>query len=139
MESLGKKASSLVKQAESLVRDIESRSLNKVYIAGPMSGLPDFNRTSFFSLGNRIKHLGYVVLNPAVLPDGLTQAEYMDICCAMVRAADCVVMLEGWEDSDGAVAEYHLAKKLGKALMTELDVGRHERILSCEVSYKAFG
>ncbi|WP_194579582.1 hypothetical protein [Vibrio anguillarum] len=49
MESLGKKASSLVKQAESLVRDIESRSLNKVYIAGPMSGLPDFNRGSFFS------------------------------------------------------------------------------------------
>ncbi|MBF4238225.1 DUF4406 domain-containing protein, partial [Vibrio anguillarum] len=65
-------------------------------------------RIPFFSLGNRIGHLGYVVLNPAVLPDGLTQAEYMDICCAMVRAADCVVMLDGWEDSDGAVAEYHL-------------------------------
>jgi hypothetical protein len=36
----------------------------------------------------------------------------MDICCAMIRCADAVFMLRGWEKSAGAVAEYALARKL---------------------------
>ncbi|OCH31308.1 hypothetical protein A6E13_01900 [Aliivibrio fischeri] len=35
----------------------------------------------------------------------------------MIRSVDCLVMLKGWEASEGAVCEYHLAKKLGKAIV----------------------
>ena len=69
--------------------------MTKIYIAGPMTGLPEFNRPNFHLMATRLEKEGYSVLNPAVLPDGLTQAEYMDICCAMIRCVDCLVMLKG--------------------------------------------
>lgn len=89
----------------------------KTYIAGPMTGLPKLNRHAFRAAAAQIRdNLGRVVLNPATLPDGLEQAEYMDICLAMIRSADTVYLLQGWEQSEGAVAEYHYAKKIGKQL-----------------------
>lgn len=56
--------------------------------------------------------MGYTVLNPATLPEGLTQGEYMDICFAMLRAADAIYLLEGYENSKGALAELAYAEKL---------------------------
>ncbi|MFW0766734.1 DUF4406 domain-containing protein [Trabulsiella odontotermitis] len=85
----------------------------KVYIAGPMTGIPDFNRPAFHRMAANITEQGDVALNPAVLPDGLSQAEYMDICCAMVRCADTIYMLKDWDTSSGARAELSLAIKLG--------------------------
>ncbi|HHW0480884.1 TPA: DUF4406 domain-containing protein [Escherichia coli] len=84
----------------------------KVYIAGPMSGLPNFNRAAFNHAHFHLWSKGHIVLNPARLPDGLTQAEYMDICLSMLRCADAIYMLEGWEHSAGARAEKALAEKL---------------------------
>ncbi|HDR2588132.1 TPA: DUF4406 domain-containing protein [Enterobacter ludwigii] len=85
----------------------------KIYITGPMSGLPEFNRPAFFKAAEEISARGHCVLNPAILPDGLTQHEYMDICQAMVRSADAIFMLNRWENSRGALAELHQARKLG--------------------------
>lgn len=91
----------------------------KVYIAGPMTGLPDFNRDAFRKQHVSLMNEGDTVLCPAILPNGLSQHEYMDICFAMVRAADAIFMLRGWEKSDGAVAEHALAKKLGLSIILE--------------------
>lgn len=88
-----------------------------VYIAGPMTGLPDFNRPAFADRVNVLHAIGYEsILSPHILPDGLTQAQYMDICLAMVRCADTVVMLEGWKNSPGAIIEHDLALKSGKRI-----------------------
>ena len=95
----------------------------KIYIAGPMTGYKDFNRPAFNAFALKLSLDGYVVLNPAILPGGLEQREYMDICCAMIRCADAVFMLRGWESSEGAVAEYALAKKMGLKIIT----GQQER------------
>jgi hypothetical protein len=46
-----------------------------------------------------------VVLNPAELPEGWPNGLYMDVCLAMIRAADLVVFLPGWEQSRGASLE----------------------------------
>ncbi|BDC81810.1 DUF4406 domain-containing protein [Aeromonas hydrophila] len=89
----------------------------KIYIAGPMTGLPDFNRPAFYGVMREISHAKVVPLNPAILPDGLEQHEYMAICIEMVKIADALVMLPGWEGSEGAFAEYTLAKKLGKRIL----------------------
>lgn len=83
------------------------------YIAGPMTGLPNFNRESFHAMADHIKAKGMTALNPATLPDGLTQAQYMDICLAMLRCATHIVMLEGWKNSEGAKIERALAIKSG--------------------------
>lgn len=67
-----------------------------VYIAGPMSGLPEYNRPAFNTEALHQQQKGHVVLNPATLPDGLTQQQYMGICIEMVKIADEVIMLPNW-------------------------------------------
>ncbi len=44
----------------------------RVYIAGPMTGYKNFNREAFHNAEEELKREGHTVLNPAVLPDGLT-------------------------------------------------------------------
>lgn len=85
----------------------------KIYIAGPMSGYPDFNRSAFHSAAHRISSGGNIPLSPAILPDGLGEPDYMAICIAMLQRSDSILMLPGWEKSAGAAAEHALAKKLG--------------------------
>ena len=85
----------------------------KIYIAGPMTGYPNLNMVAFFKAAEKLRIAGHCVLNPAELTDGLSEPEYMDICFAMIRAADAIHSLAGWEQSEGAQAEYHYAKKLG--------------------------
>lgn len=82
----------------------------KVYIAGPMTGLPDFNRGAFFDAAQVLFDHGHIVLNPAVFPDGLEHGDYMKICLPMIDASEAVVMLPGWEKSKGANMEYHYAQ-----------------------------
>lgn len=91
----------------------------KIYIAGPMTGLPRFNRPAFNHAALELSFEGHTILNPASLPDGLSQAEYMDICLAMLRCADGVYLLKGWENSDGAIVERALAKKLGLEIIAQ--------------------
>ncbi len=91
----------------------------KIYIAGPMSGLPESNRPAFHAAETHLTELGHVVLNPATLPDGLSQSDYMAICIVMLQRAEGIYMLNGWQQSAGARAEVALAEKLGLALFAE--------------------
>ena len=88
----------------------------KIYIAGPISGLPNFNRDAFNAEAHRLLGLGHVPLNPAVLPDGLEHHEYMAICKPMVEIADEVHMLPGWEHSKGAMMEHGWASAMDKPI-----------------------
>lgn len=87
-----------------------------VYVAGPMTGLKNANRPAFADAADELRSLGYVVLNPAVLPDNMPHERYMPICLAMVQAADIVCLLPGWESSRGAQIEYRYAKYQDKAV-----------------------
>lgn len=87
--------------------------MKKIYIAGPMTGYEGFNRKAFSDAEIDLNHRGYIVLNPAMLPDGLEQSEYMDICLAMIRACGSIYLLSGWRESKGAKAEFCYADKLG--------------------------
>lgn len=93
--------------------------MRKIYISGPMSGIKDYNKPAFMSASYDWQDKGFIVLNPATLPEGLEQSEYMDICMAMVRAADAIYMLHGYKESDGALAELAYAKKLGMEIIEQ--------------------
>lgn len=93
----------------------------KIYIAGPMTGKINENREVFNQKATLFRQQGHCVLNPATLPSGLEQNEYMDICFAMIRAANMLHMLNGWPNSAGAQAEYHYALKLGLPIIFECD------------------
>lgn len=87
-----------------------------IYIAGPISGIKDYER-EFNRVASWLSEQGHSVLNPATLPGGLTQGQYMSICLPMVAVADELIMLTGWEQSDGAYIEFLTAKKSGKTIM----------------------
>ena len=91
----------------------------KVYIAGPMTGLPHFNRPAFNQAALNLSFDKHVPLNPAILPDGLTEADYMAVGLTMLQRADAIYLLTGWQFSAGARAEHALALKLGLEIIEQ--------------------
>ena len=88
-----------------------------VFISGLMTGLPDFNRAAFNAEAELLAALGFIVLNPAVFPDGLEHGQYMAMCLTMLEQADTIMLLEGWESSKGAVMEFNHARALQLPMM----------------------
>jgi uncharacterized protein DUF4406 len=90
------------------------RSHCHFYLAGPMSGLPDFNYPAFSKTAAALRARGFTVINPAENPrQGGSWAEYMRDSLVMVSGADAVALLPGWEASKGARLEVHCARELG--------------------------
>lgn len=85
----------------------------KLYLAGKISGSPHY-RSFFEGYEGLATDQGHIPLNPAILPPGLTQEEYMRICFAMLDCADMAWFLPGWEASEGARVEMAYCKKVGK-------------------------
>jgi hypothetical protein len=86
----------------------------KLYIAGPMTGLPEFNYPAFNAAEGMLKAAGYEVLNPARQPDGMEYADYLAFALADVFACDGIALLPYWDESPGANAEVALADALKK-------------------------
>lgn len=103
----------------------------KVYLAGKISGDPDYKKKFHFTRLNikkalRILDESYaefddmvqtpepVVLNPADLPGRMAPADYMRICFAMIDSADFVVFQPETPDSPGAQLELAYCKYIGK-------------------------
>lgn len=97
----------------------------KVYIAGPMTGLPQFNRPAFHQAAMNLSFEHHVPLNPAILPDGLSEADYMAVGITMLQRADAIFLLTGWQFSAGARSEHALALKLGLEVI-EQRVSSHD-------------
>jgi len=94
-----------------------SRSEAIIYIAGPMTGIPELNKPTFRLVANDLAASYRGVLSPHTLPDGLDYKACMDITMAMVRACDIVFCLPGWQRSRGARAEIAYAECLGKKIV----------------------
>lgn len=90
-----------------------------VYIAGPMTSKPGKNRERFAAAEEYLKAKGHVVLNPAILPEGLDEERYLPICLDMIDAADALYMLDGWKRSPGACVEKLYAMYQQKEFMYE--------------------
>lgn len=85
----------------------------KIYIAGKITGDPKY-QNRFRGEAERLEALGHIVLNPAELPEGMSKAEYMRICFAMIDCADTVFLLPGWQGSPGARLELDYCRYIGK-------------------------
>ncbi len=89
----------------------------RIYISGPMSGLPDFNYPAFHDASAQWRAAGYEVLSPAELDlaetTDLTWEDYLRRDLRMLLDCDAIALLDGWENSRGAALEYHVATALG--------------------------
>lgn len=103
----------------------------KLYIAGPMRGIPEFNFPAFFAAEETLRGWGYEIINPARRDvdngfkyQGLTGDEDLTALGFNLRSAlgwdlaqiagecDGVVTLDGWHRSRGAKAEVSTAVAL---------------------------
>lgn len=84
----------------------------KVYIAGPMTGLPEFNYPAFFAAAEVLEERGYEPLNPATAPVCDSWEGYMRHGITQLMQADAVFLLDGYHNSQGARIESALAEKL---------------------------
>jgi hypothetical protein len=107
----------------------------RIYLAGPMRGIPQFNFPAFHRAAAQLRAQGHYVFNPAerdeeahgnevsnsatgnlkdVAHTGFNHREAMkadvDWIC---DHADAIALLPGWEKSKGARAELALAECIG--------------------------
>ena len=87
----------------------------KIYIAGPMTGLPDCNRQAFHDAADLFRKIGHRPLNPADLDLGerARWQDYMRATTRLLTEADAVCVLPGWEMSKGARTDVAWARSVG--------------------------
>lgn len=108
--------------------------MSRLYLAGPISGMPDHNKPAFRRAAEQLRAAGYDVLSPIELgrlpgDDFRDTAEdaneqlwgaYLrrDLLALLDaegvgRGVTAVAVLPGWEGSRGAALEVHVARELG--------------------------
>jgi hypothetical protein len=91
---------------------ITQQRKNVIYLAGKMTGNPNY-REQFNAAADELTKAGFIVLNPASHPEGLTYETYMRIDTAMINECEGICLLPGWLESRGATYEKHRAEILG--------------------------
>lgn len=106
-----------------------------LYLAGPMSGIPQFNFPFFMKVALELRSMGYCITSPAELDDGTdyeaamnspdgapgsTEKTWGDYLARDVKllSDECsgIILLPGWQDSRGARLECFVAITCGKKL-----------------------
>lgn len=86
-----------------------------LYLAGPITGMPDGNRSAFTAAADTLRHAGFGIVNPRELPHmpltSWTLAMRLDL--PMLMLCDGIALLPGWAESDGARMEHTIATRLG--------------------------
>lgn len=87
----------------------------KIYVAGPMKGVPDYNFPAFNAMADLLRAEGHEVINPADhgVVDGMEWIDYMRLDIAGLITCDAVQLLPGWRASRGASLEHEIAVRLG--------------------------
>lgn len=103
--------------------------MNKVYLAGPMTGIKDHNYPAFHAAAKLLRDRGFAVINPAEIVGG-HGVKWVDAMKLDIRAmllCDTVAMLPGWTESRGAIVEFNLAKTV------EINVVELAELVECSV------
>ena len=112
----------------------------RIYLSGPMTGLPECNHPAFDAAAARWDAQGWVVLNPADACDrapGLPRRQYMRWDLGHLLAADAIALLDGWRGSIGARLEVRIAVEVG-LLVLEDGTERDHRVWSMPLSRRPF-
>ena len=109
----------------------------KIYVAGPMRGIPEFNYPAFHAATAELRAAGHEVFNPAerdIAVHGIDISQGNETGCNeqaarehgfdlrtalhddlvfITKHADAIALLPGWENSKGTQAELATAHAIG--------------------------
>lgn len=95
-----------------------------IYVAGPMTGIPEFNYPTFHAAVHRLAQRGHRATSAAHGHDTITPLpapreesarpydHYLRYALNRLLACDAVALLPGWENSAGTALEHHVATTL---------------------------
>jgi len=111
--------------------------MKSVYIAGPMTGIEQYNFPAFDKAAKFFRNLGWTVVSPAdadrdagmhpdqlpfnhdwsQLPDACSTRQFAQRDMPLLMSCDAIAMLPGWVDSSGAMAEWGVAAWIGMPVL----------------------
>jgi hypothetical protein len=97
----------------------------KLYIAGPMTGIPEFNFPAFHATAKAWRDAGWDVINPAEMDGGYSGGEWLDYLARdlpVLMRCQAICLLPGWEHSRGARLEMMVAGYLGHLVLDAAQV-----------------
>ncbi|PXW28235.1 DUF4406 domain-containing protein [Paraburkholderia caballeronis] len=91
----------------------------RIYVAGPMTGIHEWNFPRFHAETARLRALGHVVIKPAEINPDTTLGWEMCMRADIQQLVTCeaICLLPGFENSKGARLERHIAMELGMQVM----------------------
>ena len=92
----------------------------KIYLSGPMTGMPDYNYPAFHAVAERFRQAGWDVVSPAENFGGyvdLPRESFLRMDVSQIATCDAIAMLPGWRESRGARMEYLIAHELGMEML----------------------
>ena len=88
-----------------------------LYISGAITSDPHYYE-KFADAQMVLESLGYIVINPCILPAGMTYEQCMKIGLCFVETADVICMLPDWKKSPGAKVErYHAEEEKKRVIL----------------------
>ena len=104
-------------EVSTLVQLAKARE-SRVYIAGPMTGIEDFNYPAFNAVAKELRAAGWHVENPAEhgVVDGAEWADYLYYDLGRLATCSALYLLPGWKTSRGAYLEFLVANTLGMTI-----------------------
>lgn len=103
----------------------------RIYVAGPMTGIENYNFPKFWEVAEELKALGHEVENPAdndgdTLESATRNAgslgsweSYLRHDLTRLVKCDAIFLLDGFDQSKGATLEAKVAEKLGMMFFAE--------------------
>jgi len=92
-----------------------------VFISGSITNDKNYKQ-KFAALEQKLVSKGCIVLNPAVIPEGMEHDAYMPIYYAMIDQSETVVFMQDWRISDGAKMEMIHTIKKNKRIVFEEEI-----------------
>ena len=113
------------------IKDLD-RSKTRIFIAGPMRGYENYNFKKFDHIEELLRQLGFDVVNPARISRKFKESEVnsdiavynkmVDMQQDAERTCNTILLLDGWQWSEGVKLEVRTASELGMQFLLESDI-----------------
>ena len=86
----------------------------RLYVIGPVTGRENLNREAFEDARAKLEQAGYMVWTPHdIVPPDADHEDAMRLSIRTLLHLDGVAMLDGWDESQGALLENRVATACG--------------------------